>query len=284
MKSEEQIVSSANPHDDPKPFDFPVGLSTERANDFLAPTHLPRTLSSLLLFKDTAYESIIKIVAEEIRQGVWGYGWQGVFSELLARALDGYMGEEGPAKDLARELGKKHKKELFVGFCDVFEDFSSRLLKQVIGNHYAEAIDDGPEKIDLETSGLEQHQADIAYLLTQLFKPAINVDTEKLAAIRRNSDVDVALKAFYRKLNQIIGNAGFGSYSLNNHLVHCWLNNQAPEDLYYQLPSVTISGVIITDGRLIGHQVASMIREYDYKTNAIQHSFGIPSSFMRVLR
>lgn len=269
-----------------KPFDCPVGVVTERAKAFLAPTKLPSTLGSLLLFKDTASESMVKIVADEIRAGTWGSAWCAVLEAVLVYVLHGQPRTKGTIDDFADELGKDHKLVLFSTFCELYEDFTSRMLpplmvvevkapddgklaqfQDLYTNHNGFQPDKGDEANELmntPTSGGQENlvtESFLSYLFGCLRNPVLSPNLNQLGSIRSEAIFKKPIGEFYQDLNELLIEIGFGSQSNKENLAHCWLNNQRPTDLYFA-HNPNSSSVQITHSGFGGDCVNRFFKKY----------------------
>ena len=268
-----------------KPFDYPVEVITGRAKAFLAPTRLPLTISSLLLFKDSAEETIIKIIPDEIRGRNWGSAWQAVFADLLGRALDGYACTLTPAADLADELGKKHKRLLYAEFCAHYEDFTSRMLPPLMVvevDPLVEAAKAAEELMSTPTSGGVENlvtESFLSYLMGCLVNPMSAPDLNQLASIRSEAIFKKPLGEFYKDLNELLLDLGFATETNKDNLAHCWLNNQLPQDAYFGY-NPTSPSVFVTRSWVAGEYVTRFFKKYKrYLNKPIEGDYNLPTPF-----
>ena len=268
-----------------KPFDCPVEVGTERAKAFLAPTKLPLTISSLLLFKDTAIESIIPMVADEIHGSYWGSAWIDVLEAVLVYTLHGQPRSKGAIDDFADELGKDHKLALFATFCELYEDFTSRMLPPLMVvevDPLVEAAKAAEELMSTPTSGGVEDlvtESFLSYLMGCLVNPVSTPDLNQLASIRSEAIFKKPLGEFYKDLNELLLEIGFSSEINKDNLAHCWLNNQLPQDTNFEY-NPTSPSVFVTRSWVAGEYVTRFFKKYKrYLNKPIEGDYNLPTPF-----
>ena len=275
-----------------KPFDYPVDVVTGRAKDFLALTKLPLTISSLLLFKNTAIESIISMVADEIRGRYWGSAWCDILEAVLVYTLHGQPRSKGTIEDFADELGKDHKLALFTTFCELYEDFTSRMLPPLMVvevDPLVEAAKAAEELMSTPTSGGVENlvtESFLSYLMGCLVNPVSSPNLNQLASIRSEAIFKKPLGEFYKDLNELLLEIGFSSEINKDNLAHCWLNNQLPQDTNFEY-NPTNPSVFVTRSRVAGEYVTRFFKKYKRYLNkpiAGDYNLPIPFAFRTLLR
>ena len=253
-----------------KPFDHPMVLTTHKANDFLAPTGLPRTIDSLLLFRNSIPDTVAKLLATEISVGTWGFAWRDLFCNTLGRALGGYLEELSPQEDFAKALSGRYRKALFEEFCELWDDFNSRTTKatEVPEALVAESPVD-PEAI-IDESYLQ-------FLMSCVMYPTASPERGMLLEVYSRKTTTIS--DFYLNLKDVLKSIGLVSIANDDAVTLCWLDNRISKDIFWSVFGA--EGTTVTGNTITNPTIKAFFRHYLGKDTTVE-ALTVPTNFRKL--